>query len=227
MGNNADLANAVQILATAIASMQPPAKPTAPAPLLNQSFNLSSHAGVAAFLTNCGPLDITWDGLADQFPSFIITLCIYATKAHWNVASPHSILEIDGNNILTNYSNINNAQITATHLMCTNPHMIQNTHAMYKCLKASLAESLQSTIFLQVGNQPAHEDGLTSWKKLTNFTSVSSLRLSNLASCQILEFDAKLHKFDIPTINSKFGPSLCPCYHTPLCSHQRGIHPTS
>ena len=88
-------------------------------------------------------LDITCDGLADQFPSFIITLCIHASKAHWNAASPHSILEIGGNNILTNYSNINNAQITATHLMCTNPHMIQNTHAMYKCLKASLAENIQ------------------------------------------------------------------------------------
>ena len=63
--------------------------------------------------------------------------------------------------------------------MHTNPQAIQNAYAMYKCLKASLNGSLKSTAFLQVGNLPAHKDGLALWKKLTDFTSVTLLQLSN------------------------------------------------
>ena len=63
--------------------------------------------------------------------------------------------------------------------------------------------NLQSTVFLQLRNLQAHEDGLAFWKKLMDFTSIASLQLSNLASCQILEFDPEMHKFNVPAINTK------------------------
>ena len=86
--------------------------------MINQ-FDLSSRAGAAAFLAMSGPDDGTWDGTANKFPSFIIALCIQATEAHWNVAAPHGILQVGRTNILTNYCNISDAQITTAHLTCT------------------------------------------------------------------------------------------------------------
>ena len=119
----------------------------------------------------------------------------HPTEAHWNVAALHGILQVSRINILTNYSNIN-AQITTAHLTHTNACNVQNAQAMYKCLKASLMGSLPSAVFLQLRNLLAHEDGLALWKKLTDFMSIASLQLSNLASNQIMEFNPEMHKLN-------------------------------
>ena len=126
MGYNVNLTNTLRALTTTVTGMQPLATPAAPTPLLDpfqhdQPFDLSCHTGAAAFIVPSGPLNVTWDSTADHFPSFIITLCIHTTKAHWNMNALHGILDVGGNNILTNYSNINNAKVTATHLTHTNP----------------------------------------------------------------------------------------------------------
>ena len=63
--------------------------------------------------------------------------------------------------------------------------------------------NLQSTVFLQHRNLLAHEDRLALLKKLADFTSIASLQLSNLSSCQILDFDPEMHKFNVPAINTK------------------------
>ena len=83
-----DLAAALQALATAIQNLQPavPAAPAAPAvPLLDpfqvdQPFDLSSRVGSAAFTTASSALDVTWDGIANQFPSFVIALAFHSSQ---------------------------------------------------------------------------------------------------------------------------------------------------
>ena len=93
---------------------------------------------------------------------------------------------------------------------------IQNAQTMYKCLKASLMNSLQSTVFLQLRNLPAHEDGFALWKKLTDFTSVASLQLSNLTSCQILEFNHEMHINSMCLLSTPRSSIYLPwqCLHT-------------
>ena len=79
-----------------------------------------------AFLIASRPLDVTWDGTTDKFPSFIIALHICGTEAHWNNAALHGLLEVDRTNILTNYSNLTNVKITTAHITHTNAHATQN-----------------------------------------------------------------------------------------------------
>jgi hypothetical protein len=66
---------------------------------------------------------------------------------------------------------------------------------MYKCVKSSITGN----------NLLTTEDGPTLFKKLTAFTMVASLQLSMLSLKIILEIDPAVHKFHIPTINTKLN----------------------
>ena len=79
----------------------------------DQPFNISSQTGAAAFLAVSRPLDVAWDRTAEMFPFYI-----HAIKAHWNAAALHSVLEVNGNNILTNYSSITKVQIATASANC-------------------------------------------------------------------------------------------------------------
>ena len=82
---------------------------------------------------------------------------------------------------------------------------MQNSQAMYLCLKTSISGELKSLIYSQDGNLPDYEDGPLLFKKLTSLTMSSSLQLSNVAFKNILEFEPSSHEFSIPAINTKLN----------------------
>ena len=87
----------------------------------------------------------------------------------------------------------------------TDDRAIQNSKAMYRCIKASITGDLKTTVFDQIDNLPTNEDGPSLFKLLTSFTTISSLQLSMLAFRQILDFDPAAHEFKIATVNTKLN----------------------
>ena len=222
--NPPELAAALQALAQAIQNIPQVQPAAAHAPLLDPfttdaPFDLSSCAGSQAFTTACTALDDTWDGTADAFPTFIVALRVRAREVNWGAQPPHGILTfgavpaepqnnieaIQGHNLLTDYHHITQAQLTAAFNDHTDHRAIQNSKAMYRCLKASITGDLKTTVFDQIDNLPTHDDGPPLFKLLTLFTTISSLQLSMLAFCQILDFDPAEHEFKIATINTKLN----------------------
>ena len=80
--------------------------------------------------------------------------------------------EVNAKNILTHYHTITGTEINAIRASRTDPRSIQNAKAMFKCIKSSILGDLKSTIFSQIGNLSAHEDGVSLFKELTLFTTV-------------------------------------------------------
>jgi len=74
---------------------------------------------------------------------------------------------------------------------------------IYSCIKNSIKGDLKDTIFTQFDNIPDYDDGDNIFKRLTTFTTVSSLQLTVLSYINILNFTTSDHQLDIPTINSK------------------------
>ena len=143
----------------------------------DQPFNLASRAGDQAYTSISAALkdEDVWDGNVTTFPSFVVALRLRAEEGKWNATDPHGILTIDGNNILSDYHSITDAQIEAARGARTDDRAIQNSRAMFQCVKKSIKGSIRNTIFPQSGNIPTHADGITLFKKLTTFTTVASL----------------------------------------------------
>ena len=169
MGDNAALATAIQALAEAIARMQ--ARPsttttttTATAifdPFAEDTpFDLSSRAGVQAFSEACAKLDNEWDGSVHTFPSFLVSLRLRANEAKWDAPNPHGILEIGGKDILHEYHSISETDITTAQVARTDNRAIQNTKAMFQCIKSSITGGVRDTIFAQSENIPKVRDGI-------------------------------------------------------------------
>ena len=215
-GNPADLAAALAALAAAINNLPggggaPPAGGAAAAPPVldpytsAEPFDLSSRAGSTAFANASSALDETWDGTVANFPSFLIALRIRANEVRWDVAGDTGIITIAGTNLLTHYHSTTDAAIANAYAARTNDRAIQNSKAMYKCIKASISGDLKAVIFDQIGNIPTIEDGPTLFKTLTTFTMAASLQLSMLAVNNITAFDPADHKFNVPVINTKLS----------------------
>lgn len=183
MANNAALATALSALAQAVTNMTnlaqqaPPtlAPPATTASVLDPfvsafPFNLLSCVGSVTFADSSVLLSKPWDSSIGSFPLFIIFLWIWAVRACWNAPSPLGILNFGGKNLLTNYHSLNKAVILAAHTACTDLCIVQNSKALYKCLKLSITGDLCATISEQSGNLPAIKDGPSLFKKLTNFT---------------------------------------------------------
>ena len=111
-----DLADAIQALATAITNMNNPPTTVPITDLFSsgQPFNLATRSGLTAYEQSSEPLKNVWDGEAATFPSFVIQLHLRANKAKWNATDASGILEISGENLLTDYHKITDAEITAT-----------------------------------------------------------------------------------------------------------------
>ena len=182
------------------------------------AFDLGSRAGSNAFSTACAALDETWDGTVEKFPAFVVALRIRASECNWAAAAPQGIVVYNipgaGNppgpaiacNLLEQHHSISTALIETARAGRNNPHAVQNSRAiMYKCLKASITGDLKATLFDQLGNLPAFEDGPTLFKRLTTFTMAASLELSMMAFKDILEFDPSTYKFNVPSINTKLA----------------------
>ena len=94
-------------------------------------------------------------------------------------------------------------KITTTRTNRTIDRAIQNSKAIFTCIKSSIKCDIKDTIFTQFGNIPTHTDGITLFKKLTTLTTVSSLQLSMISFQYTLGFSTFDHGFNIPAINSK------------------------
>ena len=71
-----------------------------------------------------------------------------------------------------------NTEIKTARNNHTNTWAIQNSKAVFHCLKSSIKEKLKDTIFTQYENLPEHEDDVSLFKQLTAFLAASSLQLS-------------------------------------------------
>ena len=205
MANNAALANAIAALAAAVAAIRPPAAPTKIYDPFasNDPFDLSSRSGSTAYTSCSAPLDQIWDGDVSNFPSFVVVLRLRAKEGKWDAAGDTGILQVDGKDILTEYHSITNQHIEDARIARTNDRALQNSKAMYACIKSSVKGNLKDTIFTQFDNIPDYDDGVALFKKMTTFTTVASLQLSMLSFTNILNFSPSDLHFNIPAINSK------------------------
>jgi hypothetical protein len=205
------IANLNNANANVTANNAPPPPPAVHAILLldpfesNAPFDLSTWTGSTAFVTACAALDDPWDGTVENFPAFIISLRIGSGEVRWNSVAATGIIAINGNNFLTHYHSVTDTDVQNAYAAHVDPRAIQNSRAMYKCVKSSITGDLRATIFDQADNLTTTEDGPTLFKKLITFTMVASLQLSMLSFKMILEFDPAVYKFHIPTINTKLN----------------------
>jgi hypothetical protein len=188
----------------------------------NLPFDLATRAGGEAFKQACLPLDLPWDGAVDTLPAFIIALKIRTKEIRLNAAAPYGILDIEvapgttatatapatpaiTRNILTEYNRLSEVQIEAARVARTDQQAIQNAKAFYKLLKGSITGDIKTTIFDQVENIPAFEDGNMLFKKITTFTVAASLQLSMMALNTIITYDPTGDEFKVSDINKKLN----------------------
>ena len=214
MADNAALAQAMAALAQAINAFAanaaagavvapPPHVPVTDLYSGNDAFDLSTRTGSHAFTAISKGLDEKWDGTVETFPMFVISLQERAQEGNWSAIDPFGIIVINTHNVLTHYHQITDAQITAARVARTDARAIQNTKAMYHCIKASITGDIRSNLFSQsIGNLPQFEDGPALFTSLTKFTSISSTQLSLIAFKNILNFDPSDYAFNIVTINT-------------------------
>jgi len=205
MNDNTALAYAIAALAAAVTTIQPPV--LMPEILdqfaINDAVDLSSRVGSSAFVPGSAPLDIIWDGDVSNFPSFVVALCLWTKEGTLHAVGDTGILIIDRRDILINYHSIYTVDTDTARTNHTNDRALQNSRAMYACIKSSIQGDLKDIIFTQFDNIPDYDDGITLFKKLMIFTTVASHQLSMLSFTNILNFPPSDHQFNIPTINSK------------------------
>ena len=170
MTDNTAIAAALQALATAVAALR-----TAVAPkkchdpfATNDPFDLNARSGSNAYNTISSPLDQLWDGAVESFPSFLVAVRVRAKQGKWNATAPEGISTIDvddkNENLLTEYHSVTDTAIEAARVARLNTHAMQNSKAMYACLKSSITGSIKNSIFIQYGNLPPYEDGVAFFK---------------------------------------------------------------
>lgn len=205
------LTNAITALTNAIATIgPPPAAAAARTPIhdifaSNDAFDLSTKAGMEALTAISKPLNQAWDGSTIGFPEFLVNLQLQFIKGKWNATGDLSISTVRGKDIFTKYHSITQAQVDTAQTTRTNDRAKQNAQALYRCLESSIGGSIKTTIFSQPENLPDHEDGVSLFKLITEFTAVSSIQLSSLSLSQILSFDPAEYDFNITTINTKLA----------------------
>ena len=139
----AALANALQALTATLHTIKddPRASPAAASPAAHVNildafesvnpFDLGSRAGSYAFAKASAPLDETWDGTIEKFPSSIIILRVHASKVIWNAPVPQCILDISGSNLLADYHSLTTLQVYNASTARVDPCAIQNARTVY------------------------------------------------------------------------------------------------
>jgi len=190
MTNNTALANAIAALAAAVTAIQLPVlTPIIYNPFVtNDAFDLSSRVGSSAFISASALLDIIWDSDVLNFPSFIVALRLRTKEGKWDAAGDTGILTIGEQDFLTDYHSIDTADIDTARTNCTNNRTLQNSRAMYACIKSSIKGDPKDIIFTQFDKIPDYDDSTTLFKKLTTFTTVPLLQFSMLSFTNILNF---------------------------------------
>ena len=178
---------------TALVSSRTPAIPVTDHYASNDPFDLTTRAGDRAFEEISKPLDTLWDGTAQNFPSFISNIARRANYGGWDRAAPHSILNVNGKDVLEDSKSITEADLVAARIARIDPRAKQNCKSLFKCLEYSITPSVKSTIFDQPENKPTGNDGVEFYCKLTQFTTLASTQLSILPQKKLLVFGPSVH----------------------------------
>jgi len=156
---------AITAITNMIATIRAPARPPPVYDLVQGDvpLGLSTRSASQAYTEICAPLKNEWDGHVETFPSFIVSLQDRVAKGKWDVAAPHSILYFgtspDKHNVLTSCRSVTDAVIATARTNRNDIRAIQNSTAMFKCIKASIRVTLRDTIFIQAGNLTTNTDG--------------------------------------------------------------------
>ena len=127
-------------------------------------FDLSSRSGSMAYERIFAPLDDIRDGDVTKFPVFVTELRIQAAEGKWNLDADPGILIFETKDILTDYYSISDADIETARVAHNSNCALQNSTAMFTCIKGSIKGTLKETIFNQIGNIPTHTDGVSLFK---------------------------------------------------------------
>ena len=175
------------------------------------AFDLTTRAGLDAMKEISKPLDCVWDGSSSQFPAFIVALRLRADEGYQNSTGTTGIFDVNGNDLLEDYHSITKADVTAAKTARTNDRAIQNSKALFKCLKASITGSLKSTIFSQPENIPKDEDGVALFYLFTTYTTLSTVQLSLSTFSNLLKYDPSADEYDIAKINTNLTNMFVLC----------------
>ena len=213
MADQQALINALQNLVAAMAANNNNIPvPTAHVPILDpfnatSPFDLGTRAGSFAWSQACSPLTVKWDGNIENLPPFLIALRIRAQEVKWDAPPPHGILTFTtqgaNKNLLQDYHSITPAMTEAARVARADPRAIQNSLALYTCVKNSIEGTLQTTMFDQGGNLLETQDGCSLLIRLLGFTTASSLQLSIDSLGRLQTFDPTSCNFDIGKINTQ------------------------
>ena len=88
-----------------------------------------------------------WGGDVSKFPSFVVSLMVCTREGKWDYTANKGILTVARNNILTDYHSVTEKKIQDARIACTNHRSIQNSKAMYNCVKSSIGGDIKDTIF--------------------------------------------------------------------------------
>ena len=58
----------------------------------NSPFDIGSRAGSHAFEKSSATTDTTWNGTIENFPAFLLSLCVCASEVNWGAAAPRGTL---------------------------------------------------------------------------------------------------------------------------------------
>jgi hypothetical protein len=106
-------------------------------------------------------------------------------------------------NLLTQYHSISLTDIEAARTARNDNQAIQNSKALYHCLRSTLGGDIKATLFDQIGSHTTNEDGAQLFKTITDFSLASSLQLTIKTITDIQALDPVDFKFSIAAINTK------------------------
>ena len=136
-------------------------------------------------------------------PLFYVLLRIHAREGKWDSTGDVGILKIVTNDILTDDHSIDDDQVEDAIAARTSNRSIQNSKAIYNCVKFSITGDIKDIISSQFDNLSTTEDGIGLFKKLTTFTTVSLLQLPVLSFNSIMNFNPANYDYNVPVVNSK------------------------
>ena len=176
----------------------------------------TTRLGSSLYNQSVEPLDVVWDGQAENLAQFANALLLRARQARWDTNGLTGITRITINvpagpggvqvpriyHLLKDYRSISMEMVQNAHNARQNPRAIQNSQAMYECLAASFTGQIKSLIFDQLGNMPEIEDGPILFIRAIHCSQALGMASSITALDKLSDLDPAQYKFDITDINT-------------------------
>ena len=210
------LVAAIQVLATAVATIPPSAAPAAPAvpaadpltsPYEGGPLDLAPRHGSSLFCDGALALASKFMGKANALQRFLTDLKTRPKMCHWDHPT-HGILTVSINgpnyNLLDDYGKITKPQVQAAWTACNaadaSPQAKQNSQMMYECLMASITDEAKSA--LAPRDHDFHEDGLSLFYHVVSQLFMATFSNSQATHDNLSDFHPKRFKYDIIQVNN-------------------------